>query len=194
MLYFVRLAAASTMELNRRLAGDVGVGQQTAHRWLVLEIGYLAVTCRRRRLRHLACTFWTPGGYLLDIPDDTLARIRCGEIFECSSSLNQEFRPSPPRGADLLLARWHAARRCGTWADRPRRSQIREVPADAVQNLEWWTGLPDNPTIGGLRPRRQDAGFESRDSTCRPGSSADVTQSDRANGACVALDTLFCFR
>ena len=24
------------------------------------------------------------------------------------------------------------------------------VPADAVQNLEWWTGLPDNPTTGGL--------------------------------------------
>ena len=24
------------------------------------------------------------------------------------------------------------------------------VPADAVQNLEWWMGLTDNPTTGGL--------------------------------------------
>ena len=39
------------------------------------------------------------------------------------------------------------------------------VPADAVQNLEWWTGLPDNPTTGGLlvhggKTRFQIKGFD----------------------------------
>ncbi len=57
---FVRLAAASTArELNlSRLASDVGVGQQTARRWLnALEIGFLAATLPphfsnfRKRLR-----------------------------------------------------------------------------------------------------------------------------------------------
>ena len=44
---FVRLAAASTaQELNlNRMASDIGVGQQTARRWLsALETGFLAVT------------------------------------------------------------------------------------------------------------------------------------------------------
>ena len=74
------------MELNlSRLAGDVGVGQQTARRWLnVLEIGYLAVTLPphyanfRKRLRKRHRLHFLDTGlvcYLLDIPDaHTLAR------------------------------------------------------------------------------------------------------------------------
>ena len=115
---FVRLAAASTaMELNlSRLAGDVGVGQQTARRWLnVLEIGYLAVTLPphyanfRKRLRKRPRLHFLDTGlicYLLDIPDaHTLARhpLR-GAIFRVVRRVrtHQEFRQSPPRGAESI--------------------------------------------------------------------------------------------
>ena len=168
---FVRLAAASTaMELNlSRLAGDVGVGQQTARRWLnVLEIGYLAVTLPphyanfRKRLRKRPRLHFLDTGlvcYLLDIPDaHTLARhpLR-GAIFESFvvSELIKSFA-NRRREAPIYFWRDATGREIDALIDLGDRLVPVEVksgetvPADAVQNLEWWTGLPDNPTTGGL--------------------------------------------
>ncbi len=93
---FVRLAAAHTAtELNlASLAGDVGITQQTARRWLTaLEIGYLATTLPphhatyRKRLRRRPRLHFLDTGlicYLLDIRDaETLERhpLR-GAVFE----------------------------------------------------------------------------------------------------------------
>ena len=106
--HFVRLAAASTaMELNlSRLAGDIGVGQQTARRWLnVLEIGYLAVTLPphyanfRKRLRKRPRLHFLDIGlvcYLLDIRMPTRWRdTRFGERSSSRSSSLNSSRVSP---------------------------------------------------------------------------------------------------
>ena len=152
------------MELNlsRRLAGDVGVGQQTARRWLnVLEIGYLAVTLPphyanfRKRLRKRPRLHFLDTGlvcYLLDIPDaHTLARhpLR-GAIFESFvvSELIKSFA-NRRREAPIYFWRDATGREIDALIDLGGRLVPVEVksgetvPADAVQNLEWWTlGVP----------------------------------------------------
>ena len=168
---FVRLAAGSTAtELNlSRLASDVGVGQQTARRWLnVLEIGYLATTLPphhanfRKRLRKRPRLHFLDTGlvcYLLDIPDaHTLARhpLR-GAIFE-SFVVSELIKSFANRRREAPIFFWRDVSRHEIDAlldlgDRLVPVEVKSgetVPADAVRNLEWWTGLADNPTTGGL--------------------------------------------
>ena len=167
---FVRLAAASTaMELNlSRMASDIGVGQQTARRWLnALEIGFLAVllpphfTNFRKRLRKRPRLHFLDTGllcYLLGIRDArTLARhpLR-GAIFEsfvvaelCKSFYNQR------RDAPLHVWRDATGHEIDVLIDQgqtllPVEIKSGEtVPADAVRNLAWWTALPENPNQRG---------------------------------------------
>ena len=168
---FARLAAGSTAtELNlSRLASDVGVGQQTARRWLnVLEIGYLATTLPshhanfRKRLRKRPRLHFLDTGlvcYLLDIPDaHTLARhpLR-GAIFE-SFVVSELIKSFANRRREAPVFFWRDVSRHEIDAlidlgDRLVPVEVKSgetVPADAVRNLEWWTGLADNPTTGGL--------------------------------------------
>ena len=168
---FARLAAGSTAtELNlSRLASDVGVGQQTARRWLnVLEIGYLATTLPphhanfRKRLRKRPRLHFLDTGlvcYLLDIPDaHTLARhpLR-GAIFE-SFVVSELIKSFANRRREAPIFFWRDVSRHEIDAlidlgDRLVPVEVKSgetVPADAVRNLEWWTGLADNPTTGGL--------------------------------------------
>ena len=168
---FVRLAAANTAgELNlSRLASDVGVGQQTARRWLsVLETGFLTVTLPphhanfRKRLRKRPRLHFLDTGlvcYLLDIPDaHTLARhpLR-GAIFE-SFVVSELLKSFANRRLPAPLYFWRDAsgHEVDVLIDLGSRLIPVEVksgvtvPADAVGNLEWWQGLPDNANRGGL--------------------------------------------
>lgn len=168
---FVRLAAASTArELNlSRLASDVGVGQQTARRWLnALEIGFLAVTLPphfanfRKRLRKRPRLHFLDTGlicYLLDIPDaETLARhpLR-GAIFESFvvSELIKSFA-NRRRKAPLYTWRDTSGHEIDILIDLGQQLVPVEVksgetvPADAMRNVIWWTSLPGNPNRYGL--------------------------------------------
>ena len=168
---FVRLAAANTaQELNlSRIASDVGVGQQTARRWLsALEVGFLAVTLRphhanfRKRLRKQPRLHFLDTGlicYLLDIPDaHTLARhpLR-GAVFE-SFVVGELLKSYYNRRVEPPLYFWRDAGRHGIDAivdlgERLIPVEVKAgetVPADAVRNLAWWTNLPENPNAGGL--------------------------------------------
>lgn len=168
---FVRLAAASTArELNlSRLASDVGVGQQTARRWLnALEIGFLAVTLPphfanfRKRLRKRPRLHFLDTGlicYLLDIPDaETLARhpLR-GAIFESfvAAELIKSFANRRQK-APLYTWRDTSGHEIDILIDLGQQlipvevKSGETVPADAMRNLAWWTGLPGNPNQHGL--------------------------------------------
>ena len=181
------------MELNlSRLAGDVGVGQQTARRWLnVLEIGYLAVTLPphyanfRKRLRKRPRLHFLDTGlvcYLLDIPDAyTLARhpLR-GAIFE-SFVVSELIKSFANRRREAPIYFWRDA--TGREIDALIDLGDRLVPSKSNP------GRPFPPTrcrtwSGGraFRTTRPPAdcsstaarrGFKSRDSTCCPGFSAD---------------------
>ena len=168
---FVRLAAANTArELNlSRMASDVGIGQQTARRWLTaLEIGFLAVTLPphhanfRKRLRKRPRLHFLDTGlicYLLGIANaQTLAQhpLR-GSIFE-SFVISELIKNFTNRRLDPPLYFWRDA--TGHEIDVlidlggqliPVEVKSGEtVPADAVRNLAWWTGIPENPASGGL--------------------------------------------
>jgi len=168
---FVRLAAASTArELNlSRLASDVGVGQQTARRWLnALEIGFLAATLPphsanfRKRLRKRPRLHFLDTGlicYLLDIPDaETLARhpLR-GAVFESfvTAELLKSFA-NRRQNAPLYTWRDAGGHEIDILIDLGQRlipvevKSGETVPADAMRNLSWWTGLPGNPHQHGL--------------------------------------------
>ena len=168
---FVRLAAASTArELNlSRLASDVGVGQQTARRWLnALETGFLAVTLRphfanfRKRLRKRPRLHFLDTGlicYLLDIPDaKTLARhpLR-GAIFE-SFVAAELFKSFANRRQKAPLYTWRdtSGHEIDILIDLGQRlipvevKSGETVPADAMRNLSWWINLPGNPNQHGL--------------------------------------------
>lgn len=181
---FVRLVAANTaQELNlSRMASDVGVGHQTVRRWLsALEIGFLAVTLPahhanfRKRLRKQPRLHMLDTGlicYLLDIPDaGTLARhpLR-GAVFE-SFVVSELFKAFTNRRLDPPLYFWRDA--TGHEIDvlldlgralRPVEVKSGEtVAADALRNLRWWTGLPDNPNRGGLLVHGGDRAFRQGD-------------------------------
>lgn len=168
---FVRLAAASTArELNlSRLASDVGVGQQTARRWLnALEIGFLAVTLPphfanfRKRLRKRPRLHFLDSGlicYLLDIPDaETLARhpLR-GAIFE-SFVAAELFKSFANRRENAPLYTWRdtSGHEIDILIDLGQQlipvevKSGETVPSDAIRNLAWWTGLPGNPNQHGF--------------------------------------------
>ncbi|MDE0680204.1 MAG: ATP-binding protein [Gammaproteobacteria bacterium] len=168
---FVRLAAASTArELNlSRLASDVGVGQQTARRWLnALEISYLAVTLPphfanfRKRLRKRPRLHFLDTGlicYLLDIPDaETLARhpLR-GAIFE-SFVASELFKSFANRRKKAPLYTWRdtSGHEIDILIDLGQRLIPVEVKSgetvapDAMRNLAWWAALPGNPNQHGF--------------------------------------------
>jgi len=168
---FARLAAASTaQELNlSRLASDTGVGQQTARRWLnALEIGFLATTLPphfanfRKRLRKRPRLHFLDTGlicYLLDIPDaETLARhpLR-GAVFE-SFVAAELFKSFVNRRQNTPLYTWRdtSGHEIDILIDLGRKlipvevKSGETVPADAMRNLSWWTGLPGNPNRQGL--------------------------------------------
>ena len=168
---FIRLAAASTaQEVNlNRMASDIGVGQQTARRWLAaLEVGFLAVTLPphnanfRKRLRKRPRLHLLDSGlicYLLDIPDARALALHPlrGAIFESfvASELVKHFanrRLDPP----LFFWRDASGHEIDILIDRggrliPVEAKSGEtVPTDAVRGLAWWTALPANPARGGL--------------------------------------------
>ena len=168
---FVRLAAANTgMELNlSRMANDIGVGQQTARRWLnALEIGFLAVLLPphfanfRKRLRKRPRLHFLDSGlvcYLLGIEDArTLAShpLR-GAIFESFvvAELIKAFS-NQRRDAPLYVWRDATGHEIDVLIDQgqtllPLEIKSGEtVPADAVRNLDWWTKLPGNPNRRGI--------------------------------------------
>ena len=168
---FVRLAAAHTArELNlTTLAGDIGITQQTAKRWLTaLEIGFLATTLPphhanyRKRLRKRPRLHFLDTGlicYLLDIRDaGTLERhpLR-GAIFESFvvSELVKGFaaiRRDPP----LYFWRDATGHEIDVLIDAGERLVPVEVKSgqtvagDAVDTLAWWTSLSSNPNRGGV--------------------------------------------
>lgn len=168
---FVRLAAASTArELNlSRLASDVGVGQQTARRWLnALEIGFLAVTLPphyanfRKRLRKRPRLHFLDTGlicYLLDISDaETLARhpLR-GAVFE-SFVVSELIKSFANRRQTAPLYTWRdtGGHEIDILIDLGQQlipvevKSGETVPSDAMRNLTWWTGLPGNPNQHGF--------------------------------------------
>ena len=168
---FIRLAAASTaQEVNlNRMASDIGVGQQTARRWLTaLEVGFLAVTLPphhanfRKRLRKRPRLHLLDTGlicYLLDIPDARALALHPlrGAIFESfvASELVKHFanrRLDPPlffwrdaSGHEIDILIDHGGRLIPVEAKSGET-----VPTDAVRGLAWWTALPANPAQGGL--------------------------------------------
>ncbi len=178
---FVRLAAAHTAtELNlASLAGDVGVTQQTARRWLTaLEIGYLATTLPphhanyRKRLRRRPRLHFLDTGlvcYLLDIRDaETLERhpLR-GAVFESFvvSELVKSFaaiRRDPP----LYFWRDATGHEIDVLIDAGGRivpvevKSGRTVAADAVDTLAWWTSIPSNPNRGGVLVHGGEESFD----------------------------------
>ena len=168
---FVRLAAASTaQELNlNRMASDIGVGQQTARRWLsALETGFLAVTLPphnanfRKRLRKRPRLHLLDTGLiccLLDIQDAkslALHPLR-GAIFE-SFVVGELVKHFANRRLDPPLRFWrdatgHEIDVLIDFGDRVVPMEVKSgetVPPDAFRNLAWWTALPDNPAHGGL--------------------------------------------
>ena len=168
---FVRLAAAHTaQELNlTTLAGDVGITQQTAKRWLTaLEIGFLATTLAphhanyRKRLRKRPRLHFLDTGlicYLLGIKDaGTLERhpLR-GAVFESFvvSELVKSFaakRRDPP----LYFWRDGTGHEIDILIDTGERiipvevKSGQTVAGDAVDTLAWWTAIPSNPNRGGV--------------------------------------------
>ncbi len=178
---FVRLAAAHTaQELNLvSLAGDVGITQQTARRWLTaLEIGYLATTLPphhanyRKRLRKRPRLHFLDTGlvcYLLDIRDAaTLERhpLR-GAVFESFvvSELVKSFaamRRDPP----LYFWRDATGHEIDILIDAGGRlvpmevKSGRTVAADAVDTLVWWTAIPSNPNRGGVLVHGGEESFD----------------------------------
>lgn len=183
---FVKFAAANTaQELNlSRMANDVGVGQQTARRWLhALEIGYLAITLPphhanfRKRLRKQKRLHFLDTGlicYLLGIRDaKTLAAhpLR-GAIFE-SFVVSEIFKNFTNRRQDPPLYFWrdstgHEIDLLIDFGDRLLPLEVKSgetVATDAVNNLDWWTSIPANPASSGLlvhggNRRFQFKGFE----------------------------------
>ena len=180
---FMRLAAARTAsELNlNSLAGDVGITQQTARRWLdALEIGYLATTLPphflnfRKRLRKRPRLHFLDTGlvcHLLGIREgETLARhpLR-GAVFESFvvSELVKAFagmRRDPP----LFFWRDATGHEIDVLIDAGARLIPVEVKSgqtvapDAVAGLAWWTALPGNPTRGGALVHGGEASFSFR--------------------------------
>lgn len=178
---FVRLAAAHTaQELNLvSLAGDVGITQQTARRWLTaLEIGYLATTLPphhanySKRLRKRPRLHFLDTGlvcYLLDIRDAaTLERhpLR-GAVFESFvvSELVKSFaamRRDPP----LYFWRDATGHEIDILIDAGGRVVPVEVKsgqtiaADAVDTLAWWTSIPSNPNRGGVLVHGGEESFD----------------------------------
>ena len=168
---FVKLAAANTaQELNlSRMASDVGIGQQTARRWLnALEIGFLVVTLPphhanfRKRLRKRPRLHFLDTGlicYLLGIANaQTLAQhpLR-GSIFE-SFVIAELIKNFTNRRLDPPLYFWRDATGHEIDVLMDLGGQLipvevksgETVPADAVRNLAWWTSIPENPASGGL--------------------------------------------
>ena len=168
---FMRLAASHTaQELNlTALAGDAGVTQQTAGRWLAaLEIGFLATTLPphhvsyRKRLRKRPRLHFLDTGlvcYLLDIRDGaTLERhpLR-GAIFE-SFVVSELTKSCAARRRDAPLYFWRDA--TGHEVDVLIDAGGRVIPvevksgqtvaADAVDGLVWWTSIAGNPNRGGV--------------------------------------------
>ena len=178
---FVRLAAAHTaQELNLvSLAGDVGITQQTARRWLTaLEIGYLATTLPphhanySKRLRKRPRLHFLDAGlvcYLLDIRDAaTLERhpLR-GAVFESFvvSELVKSFaamRRDPP----LYFWRDATGHEIDILIDAGGRVVPVEVKSgqtiagDAVDTLAWWTSIPSNPNRGGVLVHGGEESFD----------------------------------
>ena len=178
---FVRLAAAHTaQELNLvSLAGDVGITQQTARRWLTaLEIGYLATTLPphhanySKRLRKRPRLHFLDTGlvcYLLDIRDGgTLERhpLR-GAVFESFvvSELVKSFaamRRDPP----LYFWRDATGHEIDILIDAGGRlvpvevKSGQTVAADAVDTLVWWTSIPSNPNRGGVLVHGGEESFD----------------------------------
>ncbi len=178
---FVRLAAAHTaQELNLvSLAGDVGITQQTARRWLTaLEIGYLAITLPpnhanySKRLRKRPRLHFLDTGlvcYLLDIRDAaTLERhpLR-GAVFESFvvSELVKSFaamRRDPP----LYFWRDATGHEIDILIDAGGRlvpmevKSGRTIAADAVDTLAWWTSIPSNPNRGGVLVHGGEESFD----------------------------------
>lgn len=167
---FVRLAAASTaQELNlNRMASDIGVGQQTARRWLTaLEVGFLAVTLPphhanfRKRLRKRPRLHLLDTGlicYLLGIPDARALALHPsrGAIFE-SFVVSELIKNFANRRLDPPLYFWrdatgHEIDVLIDHGDRliPVETKSGEtVPPDAVRSLVWWTNIPTNPAKEG---------------------------------------------
>ena len=191
---FVRLAAANTAaELNlSRLASDVGVGQQTARRWLsVLETGFLTVTLPphhanfHKRLRKRPRLHFLDTGlvcYLLDIPDaHTLARhpLR-GAIFE-SFVVSELLKSFANRRLPAPLYFWRDAsgHEVDVLIDLGSRLIPVEVksgvtvPADAVGTSSGGRACRTTRTAADSSFTGERSGSDSRDSTCCPGFSAD---------------------
>ncbi len=168
---FTRLAAARTAsELNlNSLAGDAGVTQTTARRWLTaLETGYLATTLPphhsnyRKRLRKRPRLHFLDTGlicYLLGIRDGaTLERhpLR-GAVFEsfAASELIKAFA-AMRRDAPLFFWRDAAGREIDILIDAGDRLIPMEIKSgqtvapDAMRTLDWWTSIPANPNRGGV--------------------------------------------
>ena len=168
---FVRLAAAHTaQELNlSALAGDVGITQQTAKRWLTaLEVSFLAMTLPphhatyRKRLRRRPRLHFLDTGltcYLLDIRDAaTLQRhpLR-GAIFE-SFVVSELVKSFAAQRRDPPLYGWRDAtgHEIDVLIDTGERllpvevKSGQTVAADAVNTLAWWTAIPSNPNRGGV--------------------------------------------
>ena len=168
---FMRLAAARTAsELNlNSLAGDAGVTQTTARRWLTaLEIGYLAATLPphhinyRKRLRKRPRLHFLDTGlicYLLGIRDGaTLERhpLR-GAIFESFvvAELIKAFA-AMRRDAPLFFWRDATGHEIDILIDAGDRLIPMEIKSgqtvapDAMRTLDWWTSIPANPNRGGV--------------------------------------------
>ena len=168
---FMRLAAARTAsELNlNSLAGDAGVTQTTARRWLTaLEIGYLAATLPphhinyRKRLRKRPRLHFMDTGlicYLLGIRDGaTLERhpLR-GAIFESfvATELIKAFA-AMRRDAPLFFWRDATGHEIDILIDAGDRLIPMEIKSgqtvapDAMRTLDWWTSIPANPNRGGV--------------------------------------------
>ncbi len=181
---FMRLAAARTAsELNLNgLAGDAGITQSTARRWLTaLEIGYLAATLPphhinyRKRLRKRPRLHFLDTGlicYLLGIRDGaTLERhpLR-GAIFESFvvAELIKAFA-AMRRDAPLFFWRDATGHEIDVLIDAGDRLIPMEIKSgqtvapDAVRTLDWWTSIPANPNRGGVLVHGGDERFALRD-------------------------------
>ena len=168
---FVRLAAARTAsELNlNSLAGDAGVAQPTARRWLTaLETGYLAATLPphhsnyRKRLRKRPRLHFLDTGLacsLLGIRDGAMLEwhpLR-GAIFESfvAAELIKAFA-AMRRDAPLFFWRDATGREIDMLIDAGDRlipieiKSGQTVASDALRTLAWWTSIPSNPNRGGV--------------------------------------------
>lgn len=177
---FVRLGAARTAsELNlNSLAGDAGVAQPTARRWLTaLEIGYLATTLPphhsnyRKRLRKRPRLHFLDTGlacFLLGIRDGAMLErhpLR-GAIFESfvAAELIKAFA-AMRRDAPLFFWRDATGREIDMLIDAGDRlipieiKSGQTVASDALRTLAWWTSIPANPNRGGALVHGGDKRF-----------------------------------